>query len=241
MYYVGTSGWVYKHWREKFYPKGVPQTRWLEYYAERFSTVELNASFYRLPTEKAFEGWRDRTPDGFCFAVKASRLITHMKKLHDCEEALDLLLSRGRRLGSRLGPVLFQLPPSWKVDIDRLEGFLRILPNDISAVFEFREPTWYSEEVLNLLESHNAGFCIHDMRGLETPIRRTSDMIYVRFHGPGRRKYTGSYSDEDLEAWAERLDGLMTSDTRLFAYFNNDIGANAIRNAESFRRILDNK
>ncbi len=168
---AGCSGWQYKHWKGSFYPATLPQSRWLHHYAGVFDTVELNNSFYRLPEPERFASWREETPPGFLFAVKASRHLTHMKKLKDPEEPLERLFSRAKALGAKLGPVLYQLPPRWKYDPERLDQFLHALPKRRRHVIEFREPGWYREEVFSALEERRVALCLHDMRGSESPRR----------------------------------------------------------------------
>jgi len=234
---VGTSGWVYAHWRERFYPRGLPQARWLEHYAERFDTVELNASFYRLPNEAAVAGWARRAPEGFLFACKANRMITHRKRLADCEEWLELFLSRVRLLGPKLGPMLYQLPPGLHRDLERLERFAALLPPEPPAVFEFRHKSWFAEEAREFLAARGLSFCVHDMPGLETPRWATGSTVYARFHGPVRR-YAGSYPDAVLAEWAAWLAEQVRDGRRVFAYFNNDAEGHAVRNAQTLRRML---
>jgi len=234
---VGTSGWSYRHWRGVFYPEDLPQRRWLEHYAEHFDTVELNTTFYHLPKESTCEGWRQRVPEGFVFACKASRIITHRLRLADCREPLDTFLERLGRLADRLGPVLFQLPPSFGRDLARLSDFLSMLPPAVLSVFEFRDESWYCEETFELLESRGVCFCSHDMPGLRAPRRGTGPAAYVRFHGPSRR-YTGSYSDEELAGWAEWMAGQWEAGRSLYAYFNNDVGGHAVANARTLRQVL---
>src|SRR4029079_10973524 len=161
---VGCSGWQYKHWRGDFYPARLPQARWVEHYAKTFDTVEINNSFYRLPERSTFEAWARRAPAGFEFAVKASRFLTHMKKLKDPEEPIDRLFTRLRALGTHLGPVLYQLPPGWKVDVERFAHFLDALPSDVRHVIEFRETSWYSPEIFRLMERRRVALCLHDTR-----------------------------------------------------------------------------
>ena len=168
-YYIGTSGFHYDHWRERFYPKGLPKARWLEFYASRFSTVELNNSFYHLPSEKAFATWRDSSPADFTFAVKVSRFITHIKRLRNSEEPLQTFLSRARVLEGKLGPLLYQLPPNMVRRDDVLEEFLSLLPENLLHVFEFRHESWFDEEVFQILRRHNVGFCVFDMPHLPCP------------------------------------------------------------------------
>lgn len=235
--HIGTSGWTYKHWRETFYPKGFTARRWLEYYAERFNTVEINATFYGLPAETTFDTWRQRVPEGFIYAVKASRLITHNKKLNEAEVALDLFLSRARRLGLRLGPILYQLPPGWHLDLQRLREFISLLPRDLTHVFEFREQSWFQDSVRRLLEETGMAFCIHDMHDVDCPIWVTSNIVYLRFHGPTSAKYSGSYSTEQLQVWADHIKKFLSDGHEVFAYFNNDIDGYAVRNAEELRSL----
>jgi uncharacterized protein YecE (DUF72 family) len=234
---IGTSGWTYKHWKQDFYA-GVPARKWLEHYAARFDSVEINATFYGLPAASTFDQWRERVPESFLYAVKASRLITHNKKLNEPQDALAHFLDRARRLGSRLGPILYQLPPGWNVDADRLRSFTALLPEDLTHVFEFREQSWFSEPVRQLLEETGMAFCIHDMHDVECPHWVTSKTVYIRFHGPTEEKYTGSYSTAELDTWAVRLRQYLEDGRDVYAYFNNDIGGHAVRNAEELRDLI---
>ena len=235
---VGCSGWQYRHWRGNFYPADRPQTRWFEYYASVFDTVEINNSFYRLPTAETFASWAARAPERFLFAVKASRFLTHMKKLKDPEEPVERFFSRARALGRHLGPVLYQLPPGWKLDLARLEYFLQVLPSGVRHVVEFREPSWYTDDVFALLERHRVALCLHDMPKSSTGRLRIGPFVYVRFHGASGR-YDGSYPDERLARWADWLDEQRTSGVDVYAYFNNDVGGHAPRNALTLRTFLD--
>jgi len=240
MFRVGCSGWQYKHWRGNFYPTELPLKRWFEHYASVFDTVEINNSFYRLPEAATFAGWADRAPRGFLFAVKASRFLTHMKKLKDPEEPLERFFSRTRALGRHLGPVLYQLPPGWKLDWERLEHFLHLLPRGVRHVIEFREPSWHTPEVYALLERHRVSLCIHDMPGSATGRLRVGPCVYVRFHGASGR-YNGSYPDERLADWAGWLQQSAATGAEVYAYFNNDVGGHAPRNAVTLRRHLEAK
>ncbi len=235
-YRIGTSGWHYDHWRGDFYPDGLPKSRWLEHYAKTFDTVEINASFYRLPAEATFARWRGLAPPGFCYAVKASRFITHIKRLRNIEEELKTFLGRAGLLGDRLGPVLYQLPPGLKRDDGLLEAFLRLLPAGLEHVFEFRSRDWLDDGVFELMRRYRAGFCIYDMPGLTTPVLATAGFAYVRFHG-STGLYYSNYSDEQLGEWAGRIRGLTGVDT-VYVYFNNDAGGYAVRNALTLRRML---
>lgn len=234
-YFIGTSGWVYPHWRGVFYPPELPQSKWLDFYTSKFRTVEINNSFYRLPSEEAFKGWRKNAPDGFVFAVKANRFITHIKRLKNADEPLERFLSRATLLGEKLGPVLYQLPPNMKRNDETLESFLKLLPPGIQHVFEFRHPSWFDERVFELLRRYNAGFCIFDMPGFTTPLVATADFAYIRFHGSAIL-YGGCYTDEELSSWAERIKGLEVK--RVYIYFNNDMEGYAVMNAKTLSRFL---
>ena len=234
---VGCSGWQYRHWRGDFYPADLPPSRWFEHYAAVFDTVEVNNSFYRLPELATFEAWQKRAPSGFLFALKASRFLTHMKKLKEPEEPLSRFFDRAKGLGRKLGPVLYQLPPRWPKNVDRLQEFLAALPPRETHVVEFREPSWYSEDVFALLETPRVTLCLHDMRGSESPRRFAGSAVYVRFHGSGA-KYGGAYPDTVLDDWAGLLAGQARQGRRIFAYFNNDSGGHAPRDAVRLRDAI---
>jgi uncharacterized protein YecE (DUF72 family) len=234
---VGTSGWMYDHWRGEFYPAELPKSKWLSYYVQHFSTVELNSSFYHLPSEKAFGTWRDKAPDGFVYAVKVSRYITHLKKLRDVEEPLETFVSRARLLGDKLGPLLYQLPPGLKRNVAVLEDFLKLLPGDLQHVFEFRNESWFDDEVYALLRKYRAGFCVYDLPGTTTPLVATADFAYVRFHG-SVGLYDSCYTDDELRSWAKKIARLGKGLSVVYVYFNNDSHAFAIRNARDLRRLL---
>jgi uncharacterized protein YecE (DUF72 family) len=236
--HVGCSGWQYKHWRGGFYPAELSQARWFEHYAERFETVEINNSFYRLPEKATFAAWARRAPPGFVFAVKASRFLTHMKKLKDPEEPIERLFSRMVALGSHLGPVLYQLPPGWTVDVDRFARFLDVLPPDVRHVVEFRDPSWYDVEIRRLMQARGVALCLHDMPGSATGKLPTCPFVYVRFHGSGE-KYGGGYSAARLRGWAEWLNAQRDQGYDVYAYFNNDVGGHAPRDAMTLRRALE--
>ncbi|MDY6917437.1 MAG: DUF72 domain-containing protein [Chloroflexota bacterium] len=239
-YCIGTSGWVYRHWREVFYPSKLPQSRWLEFYTSHFSTVELNNSFYRLPTEKAFGGWRDTVPPGFVYAVKVSRFITHIKRLREAEEPVQTFLSRARLLGDKLGPLLYQLPPNMHRNDARLDAFLSLLPTGLRHVVEFRHESWLDEEVFDILRRHNAGLCVFDMPDLSCPLLATADFAYVRFHG-ATGLYYSCYSDEELAEWAGRIRALGDSLDAVYIYFNNDAAGYAVKNARTLAEELERK
>jgi uncharacterized protein YecE (DUF72 family) len=234
---IGCSGWIYKHWRGVFYPEKMAQHRWFAHYAQTFHTVELNTSFYHLPKPETFTKWRDQAPPGFRYAVKASRFITHMKKLKDCEEPLDTFLTRARNLGEAIGPILYQLPPKWGFNRERIESFIALLPRDLVHVFEFREKSWLTEEVFALLDEHGVSFCAHDMPGSKTERWAAGPIAYVRFHG-GEGKYWGRYPDEALLAWADWIVAQARGGRDVWCYFNNDIGGHAIHDALTLRSIV---
>ena len=234
---IGCSGWQYKHWKGDFYPADLRPAGWLDWYARTFDTVELNNSFYRLPEARTFRGWHDRSPAGFLFAVKASRYLTHLKKLTDPEEPLRRFFERATALGAKLGPVLYQLPPRWPADVERLRAFVQCLPLPHRHVVEFRDPSWYAPEVLAVLEAHGVALCLHDMHGSATARQRQGPFVYVRFHGT--TKYGGRYGDEDLQRWAEWLRAEHDRGRRdVFAYFNNDVGGHAPRDALRLRNLV---
>lgn len=235
--WIGTSGWIYPHWRGVFYPPHLPQKAWLAYYAGHFDTVEINNTFYHLPGEAAFRRWKEQAPPGFLYALKVSRYITHMKKLHQVEEALDRFLERARLLGDHLGPLLYQLPPGWHFSPERLEAFLRLLPRDLLHVFEFRHPSWFCAEAFSLLERYGASLCLPSMPGLESPRRAVGPAVYVRMHG-ATLLYASCYSQEELEDWAEWLLEEQRAGRDIYVYFNNDAFGYAVENARQLRELL---
>ena len=236
-YYIGTSGWHYEHWRNRFYPEQLTKAKWLEFYATHFATVELNNSFYHLPSETAFANWRDSSPANFIFAVKVSRFITHMKRLKNTEEAVDKFITRAKILDQKLGPLLYQLPPNMHRNDDLLESFLSTLPQGMKHVFEFRHQSWLEEKVFDILHKYNMGLCVFDMPSISCPLVATADFAYVRFHG-STGLYFSCYSDEELADWAKRLADLAPNLKALYIYFNNDAEAFAVRNALTLGNYL---
>jgi uncharacterized protein YecE (DUF72 family) len=232
--HIGTSGWHYKHWIGDFYPPRFPPAKMLAWYAREFHTVEINNSFYRLPEEKIFKDWAATVPPGFLFAVKASRFLTHIKRLKDAKDPIDLFFSRARHLGPHLGPVLFQLPPKWKADTGRLRDFLQVLPTNYSYAVEFRDDTWYAQEVYRLLQQHNVALCLHDWHSEPWAQEITASFSYIRFHGTGGR-YAGNYPGHRLNGWAHQIQSWAGRLNEIYVYFNNDVGGHAIRNARSLR------
>jgi uncharacterized protein YecE (DUF72 family) len=233
---IGCSGWQYRHWRGLFYPSKLPVARWLDHYATEFDTVEVNNTFYRLPEASTFAEWARRAPRGFLYAVKASRYLTHMKKLKEPGDPLRLFFSRASRLGRALGPILYQLPPRWPLNIERLAIFLAALPKRRRHAIEFREPTWYDDRVLALLDKHRVALCLHDMPGSQSGMRAVGPFVYVRFHGP--QKYGGRYDDRTLERWAAWLAERSATGAPIYAYFNNDTGGHAPRDAARLKGML---
>ena len=237
-YCIGTSGWHYDHWKRLFYPEKLAKAKWLEFYAGQFSTVELNNSFYHLPSEKAFVNWRESSPKGFVFAVKVSRFITHIKRLKNTEEPLQNFVTRADFLRDKLGPLLFQLPPNMKRNDETLEAFLSMLPCQYHHVLEFRHESWIDDSVFNILRRHNVGLCVFDMPDFTCPLVATADFAYIRFHGSAGL-YASCYTDGELSDWArwiaERGQNLET----VYIYFNNDAEAYAVRNAKTLARLLN--
>lgn len=219
--HIATSGWYYEHWRGTFYPEDLPKKGFLSYYSRRFSTVEINSTFYGLPDEKRLKDWSRAVPEGFIFSVKASRFITHNKKLKDPRSTLPPFLSRIDVLGVKLGPVLFQLPPSWNLNVERLEEFLAALPQGYRYAFEFRDTAWFDERVYRALEKRGAAFCVYDFNGVLSPKRLTAGFAYIRLHGPAG-KYMGKYSEEALSGWADLITAWAGEGRAIYCYFDND-------------------
>jgi uncharacterized protein YecE (DUF72 family) len=236
---VGTSGWSYDHWTPELYPPGLPPARRLARYAESFSTVELNSSFYRWPRPEAFRSWRQRLPDGFRMSVKAPRGLTHARKLHEPEAWIERIAAGWRELGDKRAVLLVQLAPGQSRDDARLAYFLRAVPDRIPVALEFRHPSWHHEGVFAILQEHGAAYCV--MSGAQLPciLRVTAPFAYVRMHGPdSQHLYGGSYSGDDLAWWADRIREWEQAGTDVLVYFNNDGDANAVRNARTLRSIL---
>lgn len=236
---VGTSGWQYRDWRGTVYPPRRPVATWLEAYAERFSTVENNNTFYRLPEAETFRKWRERTPPDFVMAVKASRFLTHIRRLREPEEPVARLLDRAAALGTTLGPVLLQLPPTLTVDVDLLGACLRLFPADVRVAVEPRHPTWWTDGVRATLERHGTAlvWADRDSRRI-TPEWRTADWGYVRMHA-GRAEPLPRYGRRALASWADRITSTWRDDEDVFVYFNNDHGGAAVVDAEALRRRLE--
>jgi uncharacterized protein YecE (DUF72 family) len=237
--HVGTSGWSYDHWESVLYPPGTPVKNRLELYTRRFQTAELNASFYRWPKDATFAGWRRRLPAGFLLSVKASRGLTHAKRLYAPEQWLERISHSWHELGDRRGVVLFQLAPGQARDDARLDYLLARVPAWMRVAVEFRHPSWQDEQVYQLLERRQAAYCVMSGAGLPCVLRATASFVYVRLHGPDdRHLYGGSYTDAELGWWAQRILEWEAAGHDVFAYFNNDGGGNAVRNACTLRHLL---
>ncbi|MGH3658711.1 MAG: DUF72 domain-containing protein [Micromonosporaceae bacterium] len=234
---VGTCGWSYRDWRGPFYPPTLPQRSWLEFYADHFATVELDNAFYRLPAYDTFKGWHDRLPDDVVVAVKASRFLTHMKRLRDPDEPVRRLLDHATGLGDRLGPILLQLPPNLRADVDLLAGCLSVFPVDFRVAVEPRHESWWTDEVRRLLEHHGAALTWADRLGRPvTPLWRTADWGYIRFH-EGRARRWPRYGRAALGSWVTRMAETFDDEADVHAYFNNDPGGAAVADATVFARL----
>jgi uncharacterized protein YecE (DUF72 family) len=239
--YLGTSGWQYRDWKGTFYPPKLKQTEWLEHYSERFQTVEVNNTFYRLPERKTFEQWAERTPEDFVFVVKASRYLSHIKRLQEPAEPVQRLMERAAGLGKKLGPVLVQLPPNLKKDIDSLDETLGVFGDSVKVALEFRHETWFDGETKDVLAKHGAAFCLAD-RGSRviTPLWRTAPWIYLRFH-EGRASPRPCYGRGALESWVDRLASVAQEGDDIYVYFNNDTRGCAIRDSIQFASLASAK
>ena len=241
---IGTSGYNYPHWwKDVFYPSSLPQRQWLEYYARHFNTVELNVSFYRLPDKEVFKSWHRRTPNDFSFAVKGSRFITHIKRLKDCREPLSRLMDHASPLKEKLGVFLWQLPPRFRFEKERLEKFcvlLSTLPRSrrLRHAFEFRNESWFCQDAIRILEEFNFALCIAHGSGLPLAPQLTSDFAYLRLHG-GEVLFASNYSDRELKAWAEKIGEWKKKNCKtIFGYFNNDAYGFAVKNALTLKTMV---
>jgi len=235
--HIGTSGWHYQHWSGPFYPAEMATEDYLGFYCQHFSTVEINNSFYQLPVESTLTDWRESVPEGFIFAVKASRYITHMKKLKDPEGPVGTFMGRVFTLQDHLGPILFQLPPHWHANPQRLENFLQALPKDYRYTFEFRDESWFDERIYEILRKYNAAFCMYYLEGKASPKEVTADFIYIRLHG-AERSYQGKYTTSQLAGWAGAISAWNRMGKEVYCYFNNDIHAAAPDNAAELNGML---
>ncbi len=235
--FIGTSGWSYRHWRGPFYPEPLPAKRHLDFYAERFDTVEVNGTFYRLIARETLTAWREQTPPGFVFACKGSRFLTHMKRLTDCGQGLERYFERVSALEQKLGPIVFQLPAHFRPHPERLAEFLDCLPKGHRYTFEFRDPAWFTPEVLELLRRRNAALCLYEFAGRRSPLEVTADFVYIRLHGP-EGPYQGSYGEPALQTWARHLEAWRRQNRDVYCYFDNDERGFAPRNALRLKQLL---
>jgi uncharacterized protein YecE (DUF72 family) len=234
---IGTSGWVYDHWQGPFYPEELPQAEWFNHFSDHFATVEINNTFYNLPPARTFRQWHDQAPPGFRYAVKASRYITHMKKLKEPREALERLLERTAILKSYRGPLLVQLPPHWRANPERLEAFLELLPGGLDCAFEFRDPSWYDERIRSLLDEAGCAFVVHDMVDAPAPKWQAGDFVYLRFHG-SEGAYQGRYGKQRLKPWARFVRESRDAGRDVYAYFNNDQKGYAVKDALALAELV---
>lgn len=236
--FIGTSGWSYGHWKENFYPGEIKQADWLKYYSSVFSTVEVNTTFYHVPLLSTVKKWKATVSENFSFSIKASRYITHQKRLHDCKESLAYLFSHIDQLKNKMGPILFQLPPSFHANKDLLADFINLLNKKHRYVFEFRHLTWFEEDIYELLSKKNIALCITDLNGKLTPEVITADFTYLRLHGP-KRAYQGSYGPVKLRAWKKKIQKWNDSGTSVYCYFDNDEKGYAIEDARTIQDYLN--
>jgi uncharacterized protein YecE (DUF72 family) len=235
--HFGTSGWTYDHWKGIFYPDTLAKNRWFEYYCEHFSTVELNASFYRIPTHKTVESWKQRSPEHFDFSIKMSRFVSHVKKLKNCERELEWFFSVFEPLSMKIALYLVQIPPALRFDPERIVNFSKNVPRKVNIAFEFRNTSWYRNETVELLRELGFAFCIHDMAGIATDKIVTSPFIYIRFHGFDS-PYGGDYPDSSLQSWADWIKDQAKHGKHIYCYFNNDIGGFAIKNCQRLNAMV---
>jgi len=238
--YIGTSGWVYPHWKGFFYPKDLREKDWLSFYAKTFKTVEINSSFYHSMGKKVYEEWSKKVPDDFVFAVKANRFITHVKRLNDCQEPLTRFFEESLGLEKKRGVILFQLPPRWQANKERFDLFLhqlRTLDSEIRIAFEFRDKSWLEDSILAILKKYNAALCIQDSPYWPSRQEITADFIYLRFHG-GKMLYTSNYSNKELKQWSEKIRSWFGQGLNIFAYFNNDAMGYAVQNAKTLKEMV---
>ena len=235
--YIGTSGWNYDHWKETFYPEDLKRERWLDFYARSFRTVEVNNSFYQLPSGETVKQWVRQTPDAFLFAVKASRYITHMKKLKDPRESMKKFIAMTRGFKDKLGPLLFQLPPRWGYNAERLNAFLDALSGKHRVAMEFRDSSWWNDDVLDALAAHNVAFCIYELAGTRSPKEITADFAYLRLHGPGAA-YEGKYTKRALAGWLGAFAGWVQKRRDIYCYFDNDQNGYAAANAAELEEMI---
>ncbi len=239
-YNIGTSGWSYAGWLGNFYPEKIKSSSILPYYAERLDSVELNNSFYQIPKDKYVKNWVDISPANFMFACKANRYITHFKKLKETTDTVEKMLAVFRNFEHKLGPILFQFPPSWPKDIPCLTEFVATLPQDLLYTFEFRHKSWFSDELYELLAKHQMSLCFYDHKMYRSPEVVTSKLIYIRMHGPNAEAYKGAYEEATLLDYAKKLTSWRKEGKLIYCYFDNDEKANAPQDAQRLRKLLNN-
>jgi uncharacterized protein YecE (DUF72 family) len=235
---MGTSGWYYKHWRGRFYGDELAPIDMLPFYAGQFDTVEINNTFYALPSLETAQKWREKTPPGFVFAIKASRFLTHLKRLLDTGEGLRKFFEIIESLGEKAGPILFQLPPRWRANADRLSNFISALPTNYRYAFEFRDPSWFSPVIYDILRNRNIALCITNRKDEDSPAELTADFTYIRFHG-GAPSTHGKYESATLSRWASTIDDWRSRLDAIYVYFNNDWEGFAIENATELRGLVE--
>lgn len=238
MLYVGTSGWQYAHWRSVFYPPKLPQRLWLPYYAERFQTVEVNNTFYHLPQKPVFAHWAQTSPKDFVFALKMSRYLTHLKRLHDPEEPVQRFMERAEALGAKTGPILLQLGPAHIANLDLLDGALNAFPAGTRLAVEFRHASWFSDATRDVLERRGVALCLADSPRRKQPMWRTAAWGFVRFH-EGAGAHAPGYERDTLVRWVQRIAQTWRADEDVYVYFNNDAAGYAIRDAITFAGLAD--
>lgn len=234
--YIGTSGWSYSHWKENFYPEDLKTSDWLPYYSTKFSTVEINTTFYHTPLKTTVKNWFKKTSNYFIFSVKTNRYITHIKRLKDCKESLKIFYKSIVDFKSKIGPILIQLPPSFKANKDRLEEFIGLLNDKYQYTFEFRHETWFTDEIYEILSNNNIALCITDLKGNLSPEVITADFTYIRLHGP-KNTYKGSYGKTKLNAWKKKIEN-WSSNISVYCYFDNDEKGYAIQDAKTLKDLL---
>jgi uncharacterized protein YecE (DUF72 family) len=236
-YYLGCSGWYYNDWKERFYPQKLSKSKWLEYYSEKFNTVEVNNTFYRFPNEKTVKGWYKRTPENFKFTIKANQTITHRRRFKDTQNTIKRFYGISNLLEDKLSCILFQIPPNISKNIDFLKNALKQLDPSKNNTMEFRHSSWFDDEVYEILKEFNVTFCSVSSAELPEKFIITSDIGYIRFHGKGQQKYQYFYKNEELDKWSEKIE--KTSLKNVFCYFNNDYNANAPENCLTLKEKLD--
>lgn len=236
--HIGTSGWSYEHWKENFYPEKLKSNDWLKFYSTNFSTVEINTTFYHLPRDTTVKNWYAIVPDNFLFAVKASGYITHQKRLHDCKNSLRVFFSSIKALKNKIGPILFQLPPSFKINLERLTEFISHLSKKHEYVFEFRHKSWFVKETYDLLSKHKIALCITDLNGKLSPEEITSHFTYIRLHGP-QKAYLGSYGLRKIKSWKRKIESWIAAETSVYCYFDNDEKGYAIQDAKILQTLFE--